>query len=302
MPPPSVGVAVITHHAKHHLSSCLPPLLNSTLNPRVLVVNSSSNDGTVEKANEIGAESMVIPRAAFNHGTTRELARRFLKTDIVVMMTPDAYAVDERMLEHLIQPIIDKKASISYARQIPHFNADFFESFARTFNYPDKSQIRTIQDAKEYGVYTFFCSDSCAAYSNDALDEIGGFQDVLIGEDTVAAALLLKKGHAIAYVAEAIVHHSHRYTLKQEFQRHFDTGLARQSYGHLFKGIGKDSDRGQLYVSQLLKTLTNEHPYLIPYACLQCFIKWFGYRLGYASKNAPKKWKAFFSGQDFYWS
>ena len=35
---PSIGVAVITHKAKHHIPHCLPPLLHSPLKPRVVVV------------------------------------------------------------------------------------------------------------------------------------------------------------------------------------------------------------------------------------------------------------------------
>jgi rhamnosyltransferase len=73
---PSIGVILITHNAKHHLPHCLPPLLNSSLKPRVLVVNSSSNDGTLELAQEMGAETLAIPRKQFNHGLTRELARK----------------------------------------------------------------------------------------------------------------------------------------------------------------------------------------------------------------------------------
>jgi rhamnosyltransferase len=52
----SVGVAVVTHRAREHLARCLPPLLASPLRPRVLVVNSSSGDGTVEEARRLGAE------------------------------------------------------------------------------------------------------------------------------------------------------------------------------------------------------------------------------------------------------
>lgn len=233
---PSIGVAVITHKAKNHLPLCLPPLLQSSLKPRVLVVNSSSHDGTVETALELGAETLVIPRPDFNHGSTREKARKHLDTDIVVMITPDAYALDTHVLERLVKPIIEGKASISYARQIPHDGADFFESFHREFNYPSESHIRGIEEIGRYGVYTFFCSNSCAAYSNKALDEIGGFHSTLLGEDTVAVAKLLRKGHKIAYTAEAIVKHSHRYTLMQEFKRTFDTGLARAEYGHLLSG------------------------------------------------------------------
>ena len=72
---PTVGVAVITYKAVALLPECLPALLESPLKPRVLVVNSSSGDGTVELARKMGAETLVIPRYEFNHGTTRELAR-----------------------------------------------------------------------------------------------------------------------------------------------------------------------------------------------------------------------------------
>lgn len=298
---PSIGIVFITHCAKHHLKKCLPPLLNSPLNPRVLVVNSSSNDGTVELAQELGAETLVIPRSEFNHGLTREKARKHLNTDIVVMMTPDAYATDTGMLGRLVNPLITKKASIAYARQLPHDGADFFETFAREFNYPSEGHIRSIRDVSKYGIYTIFCSDSCAGYLNAALDEIGGFIDVLTGEDTVAAAKLLHRGHKIAYVAEACVKHSHKYTLKQEFKRHFDTGLARESYKSMIDIGATDQARGKLYLKTLMIKLWKERPLLIPYACVQTITKWFGYKIGTKSVNASTAWKKMCSSQDFYW-
>ena len=76
---PSIGVAFITHCPKHHLKQCLPPVLNSPLKPKVIVVNSSSGDGTVELAEELGAETVVIPRTEFNHGSTREKSTQNLK-------------------------------------------------------------------------------------------------------------------------------------------------------------------------------------------------------------------------------
>lgn len=298
---PSIGIAIITHNAAKTLPTCLPPLLSSPLHPKILVVNSSSNDGTVSIAKEMGVETMVIPRNEFNHGATRELARHKLNTEIVVMLTPDAILVDETTLGKLIQPLIDGKASISYARQIPHKNAGFFESFSRQFNYPEKNHIRGITDRKIWGVYTFFCSNSCAAYRNSALDAVGGFPYVLIGEDTFTVAKLLKHGHLIAYAADAIVHHSHSYSLKQEFLRSFDTGLSRKMHAGLIEEFGKDEKRGRRYVATLIRELFDFHPALIPYALLQCACKWFGYRLGKNSFNAPIWLKKLCSQQDFYW-
>lgn len=299
---PTVGIAIITHNAKRHLHRCLLPILHSPLNLRILVVNSSSNDGTVELAKQLGAEVLVIPRVEFNHGTTREKARRYLETDIVCMLTPDAYLVDEHVLGKLIDPIIKGNAGVAYARQIPHLGADFFEAFPRGFNYPEKSHIRSIEDIHRYGIFTFFCSDSCAAYANVALDDIGGFQSVLLGEDTVAVAKMLRKGHKIAYVAEAEVRHSHRYSLREEFCRSFDIGLARHSYADLLKSPKGDIQRGLNYAYGMMKQLYGEAPHKIPYAFAHLFAKWLGYRIGKSSSNAPQKLKKIFSSQEFYWT
>lgn len=298
----SIGIAVLTLNAASYLLKCLEPLLASPLQPHILVVDSSSNDNTIKVAKEMGVETIVIPRNEFNHGLTREMARKHLNSDIVVMITPDAIAIDNRALEKLVKPIITGQAAITYGRQIPHFGADFFESFAREFNYPEVSQIRSLSDAHQYGVYTFFCSDSFAAYSNKALDSIGGFPEVLLGEDTVATALLLRQGYQIAYVAEAVVRHSHGYSLKQEFRRYFDTGLARADYGHLFVCGESDNKRGSQFVKEMFKRLIKEQPHLLPYACLQTAMKWFGYRLGKVSTEAPVWFKKPLSAHPGYWT
>lgn len=298
---PSIGIAAFTLNANHHIKSCLSPFLKSPLRPKILLVDSNSSDGTVETAKKLGVQTVVISQSEFNHGLTREMARRHLNTDIVLMLTPDAYAVDHEVLEKLIAPILRGEASVSYARQIPHEGAGFFESFPRSFNYPDQSHIRTLDDVKTYGVYTFFCSDSCAAYSSKALNEIGGFPAVLLGEDTVAVAKLLRRGHKIAYVAEALVKHSHRYTLLEEFRRYFDTGLARRSYKDLLTCDQQDSHRGRHYVREMFKALIKENPLLIPYAFLHTGVKYFGYRLGDISENSPIWFKKFMSSQKSYW-
>lgn len=299
--PKTIGIAVITHCAKKHLPYCLPPLLTSKLRPRVMVVNSSSHDGTVELAKEFGAETLVIPRAEFNHGTTREAARKALGTDIVIMITPDAYIADPSALERLIEPLLNETAAVSYARQLPHDGAGFFEKFHRDFNYPSQSQLRGIEDLSRYGVYTFFCSNSFAAYSNRALDEVGGFEHVLLGEDTVVVSKLLRKGYKIAYVADALVKHSHTYTLGQEFRRTFDTGLARKGYAHYFEGAPSDAKRGLDYTKQMMKTLFRIAPQKIPYAAVQTAVRFVAYKIGQKSVNAPRWFKKLLSSQDFYW-
>lgn len=273
----SIGVLIPTFQAAKHLPHCLPPLLSSPLKPRILLIDSSSSDDTVSIARAMGVEVIVIPKKEFNHGATRERGRRYLGTSVIVMMTQDAYASSFEMLSFLVKPLLEGKTSISYARQLPHENADVFASFSRFYNYPSESHVRSIKEMPTYGVYTFFCSNSCAAYLNHALDEVGGFPETMFGEDTIVAAKLIQAGHHIAYVSDAIVCHSHNYSLKEEFLRHKVMGQERRAFKDLFVIAGSENRRGSLYAKELLKFLSKRAPLKIPYAILHLLAKWLGY-------------------------
>lgn len=297
----TIGAVVTAFRSQKLLPKTLAPLLGSSEIDKVLVINASGNDGTKELVESLGAIYLDEPYHQYNHGLSRERARKALGTDIVLMVTADARAKDSSVIKHLIRPILEGVASCAYARQIPHEGAGFFEAFPRKYNYPDTSHIRSWKDLSKWGTYSIFFSDSFSAYSQAALDRIGGFQEVLLGEDTIACAALLKNGESVAYVAEAEVYHSHNYSLLQEFQRHFDTGLARKSLQPILKELGGDTVRGKAFAKTLLKTLTHQQPYLLPYATLQLAAKWLGYQCGLRAETWPFGLKKRLSSQKFYW-
>jgi rhamnosyltransferase len=300
----TVGVAIITYKDKKHLEKCLPPLINSPLKPKVLVFNSTSNDGTVEEAKRLGAEVLVIPRTEMNHGWAREISRKTLKTDIVVMMTPDAYAADNHMLEKLIAPIVSGQAAVAYARQIPKPGANIVSTFNREYNYPPQNSIKSKADIPKYGAFTGFCSDACTAYLNKVLDEIGGFRWVLSGEDAVAGAMIIKAGYKIAYVADAVVEHSHNYTPFKEFIRHFDTGMYRKQW-HAVLDMGSfgDQTRGVSYARALLTHVLQKQPAMLPVAFAQLAMGWLGYRTGWLCYHRAPDWLyKKISPADFFWN
>jgi rhamnosyltransferase len=297
-----IGVVVVTHAARRHLPRCLPPLLGSPLRPRILVVNSSSEDGTVELACEMGAETLVVPRRHFNHGLTRELARRHLGTPIVVMLTPDAYAEDVDFLDRLTKPIRLDRAVVAYGRQLPREGAGLIERVGRNFNYPAEPQLRSLVDWPTYGSYTHFCSNACAAWSNAALDSIGGFRATLVSEETIAVAELLRRGGRIAYVADAVVHHSHDYRPVDELRRHFDVGWTRASFRDLLLAREPDEVRGRAFVGELLRSVLREQPSLLPRAALSLAARFLGYRLGLLGNRLPIAFARRLSGQDYFWT
>ncbi len=297
----SVGVVVVTYNARSCLRRCLEPIQRSALRPKILVIDSSSSDGTADLARELGADVHVIPKNEFNHGITREIGRRMLGTDIAVMVTQDISPIGSDMIETLVEPILSGKASIAFARQLPHDGAGFFEAFPRRFNYPPENEIRGLEDIGRLGSMTYFCSDSCCSWSNAALDSIGGFRKTLTMEDTIATAMLLQAGHRIAYVGNAAVMHSHHYTLKQEFCRYFDTGIVRAQWRSLF-ALGKsDEERGKTFFSSMLRELAETDPAKIPYAVLSAAAKYLGYKIGYYGRGLPLWLKIRLSAQSFYW-
>lgn len=296
------GVIVITHRARQHLQRCLMPLLASPLRPRVLVVNSGSDDGTVELAREMGAETLLVARAEFNHGLTREHARRHLGAAITVFMTPDAYPADAGFVEQLIGPIRRGEAEIAYGRQTARPDADLLERTAREFNYPGRSHVRRHADWPAFGSYTHFCSNACAAWSTPALDRIGGFRAGLVSEETVATAEILRRGGRIAYVAEAVVEHSHRQGPVDLFKRQFDVGYTRSLARTLLLGRERDEVRGARFAAALLRRAGRDSPAAIPDLAVRLAAMWLGYRVGRLGPRLPAAVARRLSGQDYYWS
>ena len=277
----TVGIAIPALNGARELARLLPVLASEPGIDVLLVVDSGSTDDTTEILRAYPqVRCLIIPRADFNHGATREMARRELKTDIAVFLTQDVIP-EPGFLAPLIAPLAAGIASVSYARQLPHSGADFFEAFPREFNYTADSNVRALADARHHGVYTFFCSDSCAAYVNASLDVIGGFRPILTNEDYFAVARLMQAGKQIAYVAESRVQHSHRYTMVEEFRRYFDTGYVRAENPWVSELVGQAEGRGAAFARQMLQRLWRDAPWRIPYAVLQTAAKWFGFRAGY---------------------
>ena len=195
----------------------------------VVVVDSGSTDGSVEVARASGALVHGIPPAEFNHGGTRNLGVSLARGDVVVFTSQDAHAEDDRWLERLVAPLRDPQVAGAYGRQIAHEDASPSEQFFLDFLYGPTSRVQ--RAGARIGPEDTLFSNVNAAIRRDVFDRFPFVDDIVMSEDQEWSARVLKDGFALAYVADAVVRHSHPYTLRQAFRRFYDSGLsARQSY------------------------------------------------------------------------
>jgi rhamnosyltransferase len=272
---------------------------------RVLIIDSSSSDDTVDIVNSYGFESKIIPKEEFDHSGTRQLALTMLSdSDIIIYMTQDALIVDIDALNRLIEPFYANQfIAATYGRQLPHADADIFAKILRGFNYGSKNYIRSYADRYVWGMRCVFASDSFAAYSVDALQHVGGFPERLIfGEDTYIFAKLLRANYKVAYVADSVCYHSHNYCIRDEFTRSFDIGVFHRSENWILRDFGYPNKLGIKLVLSEWKTVIFFKPWLLPKSYIRICAKYLGYKLGYNyDKIGVRLSRKFSMNSSFWW-
>jgi rhamnosyltransferase len=275
-------ILVPTLNAALDWSRFTSSLLEAVLPEHVLILDSSSTDGTPELARAAGLRVHIIAREEFNHGGTRQLGIEILSgAEILVFLTQDAVLANSQAIAVLLESFADPNVAAAFGRQLPRPGATPIEAHARFFNYPPQSSVRTLASREQMGIKSIFISNSFAAYRREALLAVGGFpKNVIFGEDTIVAARLLHSGWKIAYVAEAQVYHSHSYTWTQDFKRYFDIGVLHVRENWILQEFGDAGGEGARFVRSELRYLWPQHWWLIPSALIRTALKLLGYRLG----------------------
>ncbi|PJF43332.1 MAG: glycosyl transferase family 2 [Phototrophicales bacterium] len=301
---PTVSVIIPTYCASRYLEPLIHALRTQTCPPdEIIIIDSSSSDGTAEQARALGCQVMIIPKHEFNHGGTRNRAAKAAKGDILVFMTQDALPTDEHFISRLIQPIVEGVASAAYARQTTPEDANPLEAFARQFNYPLQSHTKSRADIRRLGVKAYFFSDAASAIRRDIFWAVGGFADwVVVNEDMILCARLLQADHVIAYVAEAAVFHAHNYTLAQTFRRYFDIGVFMHQSREILIGA-KSGGEGMRFARQQFQHLWQQRKYgAATRSILESGLKWVAFQIGKRSEYLPRRLNRYLSAQKAYWN
>lgn len=285
-----ISIIIPTYNAESYLPSLLEKIKNQSIKEyELIIIDSSSKDGTVKITKQFTDNVTVIPQNEFDHGGTRAKAAQIAKGEIVVFLTQDALPYDDSTIENIIKVFDDEKVGAAYGKQLSYEDTNLFGKHLREFNYPDISLFRTKEDIKKYGIKTAQLSNSFAAYRKGVLMQTGNFKDGLIlGEDVYIGAKMILAGYSLVYTSEAKVYHSHSYTVWQEFKRYFDIGVFHKCESWILESFGKAEGEGMKYIKSEVKYLLgNRAWYLLPEWFVRNGMKYLGYKLGQKYEKLP---------------
>ena len=277
-----ISVVIPTLNAGRLIGQLLSSLLSQDMKPlEIIVIDSSSEDNTVDIARELGVNTMVIPRTTFNHGGTRNQAALTAAGDILVFMTQDAIPLNGSLLRELTAPLQEHDIAASYARQIPRPDAPLLEIFMRQFNYPEEGAVKSMHDLKQLGIKTFFSSNVCSSMKKELFMKVGMFPEtVRANEDMVITAKYIISGYKVAYVPEAMVIHSHNYSLFRQYLRYYNIGSSIRGNKWILDYAHAEGEGLKFFREQVQFVVKKHKFHLIPYIFFASIAKFLGFRLG----------------------
>ncbi len=254
---------------------------------RIIIVNTERkywNEAKYEKIS--GLEVYHVTKEEFDHGRTRNFGAGLSDADVMIFMTDDAVPANKYLVEYLVKALLKKgpegeNIAMAYARQLPDRECQMIERYTRSFNYPERSQVKTAKDLPGMGIKAYFASNVCCAYRKDIFEQQGGFiTRTIFNEDMIYAAGVIGAGYGIAYVAQAEVIHSHNLTLRQQFRRNFDLAVSQADHPEIFDGLPAEGEGIRLVASTARWLIRQKKPWLVPWLVVVSGGKYLGYRLG----------------------
>lgn len=243
---------------------------------RYILTESSDNTKEVMDNNRI--KYKLISKREFSHSLVREKEAFSSDADIVVFVTQDVVINDEYWLYNLTKDIDDEIVA-TYSRQISKYNN--IEKYTREFNYPEESKIVSRDDIKDLGLKTFFFSDASSAIDKKVFKKLNGYdnKNLPISEDMYIAYKIIMNGYKIKYCSDSIVYHSHRFKLKEIYDRYKLTGKFFKENRYLDE-YGTNRSGAKLAKYVLKRIITDFKWYLLFRYPFDMAVRLFGMKVG----------------------
>jgi glycosyltransferase involved in cell wall biosynthesis len=181
----------------------------------IIIVDSGSTDNTRKIAGEYTSRIFSIPPESFTFGYALNYGIERAEGTIIVNLSAHCFPVDKYWLSRLISPILEGKTDAVYGRQAPAKEINPFEEVSLHKHFPD--------DEKKSGRVPF--SNANCAFLRKMWEEVRFDEKIPSWEDYLWF-LHHKDRYSFKYCPEAVVYHSHSFSLKAVVKRAYNDGRA----------------------------------------------------------------------------
>ncbi len=264
----------------------------------VIVIDSSSEDKTIEIVKKYPARIVTINPKDFGHGKTRNLGAKIAKGEYLVFLTHDAIPRNKKWLSELVKDLKKKNIAGVFGRQIARAEAVPMEKFFYFKMYGDKTHLWSKNNI-QYDEVVF--SNANSAIKRSFLLKYPFPEDILMSEDREWGLAMIEKGYNILYQSSAMVTHSHDTRTVALFKRYFDFGVSHSEIGNTTNKSSFVGKGASVYLDELRYLVSKGKIVWIPSAFLYNLTKLSGLIAGKNQRYIPKFIKLKISGYKRYW-
>ncbi|MDO8489416.1 MAG: glycosyltransferase family 2 protein [Candidatus Omnitrophota bacterium] len=224
---------ILSKNEEKHIDSTLDMVFKQNINKEyeVILIDSGSQDSTLDIARRYPIKVLEIPAVEFGHGRTRNFGARAANGEIIVFLNADATPTDECWLGGLVDAFNDDEGIAGvYSNILPRPDCNPLRSWEILNENVNSRQVRYIKDFNDYQrmkprekrVFLSFNSISCAIKKDFLLKY--QFKDIEFGEDLDWSKTVMEKGFKIVFEPQSAVLHSHNFyfSFTKTFKKYFD--------------------------------------------------------------------------------
>lgn len=183
----------------------------------LIVFDNASTDGTLDEVKKYTDRIIHVPAGAYIPGRVLNQGMEVSQGEFVVFLNSDCTPQHEEWLRKLLGGFTDERVAAVFGRQVPR--PDCHPLYA-------KDTEETYGDGARQRYWRHCFSMASSAIRRSVWERLKFNDQIRYSEDIDWTWRARQQGYMIRYVPDSIVMHSHNYTLRQFYKRHYGEGKA----------------------------------------------------------------------------